>query len=249
MPSILCVKSTGVLVCQINLIFMFFTEKGEARKMDTYLEAYWQNRLNSCREALEENHFEAFVAGDAAEAREIVVGRIFPQTSAQVVSWGDSMTLHATGILQALEAIRTVQIIRTFDKSVSRAEIIERRRQALLSDLFLTGSNAITEDGQLVNLDMIGNRVAAVTFGPRHVVIVAGRNKIVPGLEAAIYRVKEYAAPVNAIRHHFKTPCVKTSTCANCKSPERICNVWTITEKSFPKGRIRVILINQDLGL
>ena len=116
-------------------------------------------------------------------------------------------------------------------------------------DLFITGTNAVTETGELVNLDMYGNRVAGITFGPRHVVILVGRNKIVPDLEAAMVRIKEYAAPANTMRLDKKTPCVKTSICEECKSPDRICNTWTITQKSFPKGRIKVVLINEVLGL
>jgi hypothetical protein len=142
-----------------------------------------------------------------------------------------------------------LHIITTFNETVPREEIIERRRQALLVDLFFTGTNAVTEAGTLVNLDMVGNRVGAITFGPRHVIIIVGRNKIVSNLDEAMKRIKNYAAPINAIRHHIKTPCVKTSYCMECKSPDRICNTWTITEKSFPKGRIKVVLIDQDLGL
>ncbi len=93
------------------------------------------------------------------------------------------------------------------------------------------------------------NRVAAIAFGPRYVVIVVGRNKIVPDLEEAMLRVKNFAAPANAMRLDKKTPCVKTSRCEECKSPDRICNTWTITEKSFPKGRIKIVLINADLGI
>lgn len=103
--------------------------------------------------------------------------------------------------------------------------------------------------GHLVNLDMIGNRVAALTFGPKKVVVLIGRNKIVPDLESAMYRIKDYAAPTNAMRLDCKTPCAKTSECADCKSPGRICNSWAITEKSFPKNRITVILIDEELGL
>jgi hypothetical protein len=114
--------------------------------------------------------------------------------------------------------------------------------------MFFTGTNALLETGVLVNLDMVGNRVAALTFGPRRVVVLAGRNKIVPDLEAAERRIKEYAAPINAVRLAKRTPCVKTFRCHDCRSPDRICNTWTITEKSFPKARITVVLINQDLG-
>ena len=95
---------------------------------------------------------------------------------------------------------------------------------------------------------MYGNRIAAITFGPRFVVILAGRNKIVCDLEEAMTRIKNYAAPVNAMRLDKKTPCVKTSYCEECQSPDRICNTWSITEKSFPKGRVKIILINEVLG-
>ena len=107
----------------------------------------------------------------------------------------------------------------------------------------------MTEDGRLVNLDMIGNRVAALTFGPLHVVVLVGVNKLVADLDDAMWRVKEFAAPANAMRLDMKTPCARTSVCEQCKSPQRICNTWTITDKSFPKGRVKVVLINQVLGL
>jgi hypothetical protein len=127
--------------------------------------------------------------------------------------------------------------------------MLERRRRSLLVDLFITGTNAVTETGKLVNLDMTGNRVAGITFGPRNVIILAGRNKVVPDIEDAMQRIKNYAAPANAMRLDKKTPCVKTSICEECRSLDRICNTWTITEKSFPKGRIKIVLINEDLGL
>jgi hypothetical protein len=159
------------------------------------------------------------------------------------------MTFVATGLYDLLKTRPDLDVIDTFDKTITPEQIVERRRQALLVDLFITGSNAITEQGTLVNLDMIGNRVAAITFGPKNVVVLAGRNKIAPDLEEALYRVKNQTAPTNAMRLDKRTPCVKTSYCEDCKSPDRICNHWTITEKSFPKGRIKVILINEVLGI
>jgi hypothetical protein len=160
------------------------------------------------------------------------------------------MTLHASGIIEAVKQNPAIDVIETFAENIPWGELIERRRQALLTDLFFTGSNAVTETGQLVNLDMIGNRTGGITFGPRNVILLVGRNKIVPDLTAAMARIKAYAAPANAIRHPgLKTPCMKTACCMDCKSPDRICNTWTITEKSYPKGRISVVLINDDLGL
>jgi hypothetical protein len=159
------------------------------------------------------------------------------------------MTFRSTGLYEALSARTDLEVWDTFDDTVSAEERDQRRRQALHSDLFITGTNAVTETGQLVNLDMIGNRVGALTYGPRWVAIVVGRNKIVTDLEEAIFRIKNYVAPANSMRLDKKTPCVKTSYCEECKSPDRICNTWTITEKSFPKGRVKVVLINEDLGL
>ena len=109
----------------------------------------------------------------------------------------------------------------------------------------------VTEAALMAAIDQArsGNRVGAITYGPKNVLILVGRNKIVADLEDAIYRIKNYAAPVNAMRLDMKTPCVKSGRCADCKSTTRICNVWTISEKSFPKGRVKVVLINQELGM
>jgi hypothetical protein len=127
-------------------------------------------------------------------------------------------------------------------------QMLERRRQSLLVDLFVTGTNAITEAGHLVNLDMIGNRVAAIIWGPKNVLLIVGRNKICGDLEDAMFRIKNYVAPVNTMNLSKKTPCATTGVCHDCASPDRICNYWTITEKCFLKGRIKIILVNEDLG-
>lgn len=217
--------------------------------MDHPIEHYWQLRLAGVKEALEKNHFEVFLANTALDAGHLVLERILPKTGARRISWGGSMTFIATGLYDALKGTPNLEILDTFNKSLPPQEALELRRQALLADLFITGTNAVTETGELVNLDMTGNRVAGITFGPRHVVILVGRNKIVPDLKAAMARIKAYAAPANAIRLDKKTPCAKTAVCEECTSMERICNTWTITQKSFPKGRIKVVLINESLGL
>ena len=211
---------------------------------------YWKKRIEKCKEAFEENNFRVYTADTKEDVKNLIMEEIFPQLHFKSVSWGDSMSMISTGIIQEVENLTNVLLLKTFEKGVPREEILERRRQALLVDVFLTGSNAITECGKLVNLDMIGNRVAGITFGPKNVIIVVGKNKIVKGVEEAMERVKKYAAPLNAIRHPgWKTPCVKTSYCMDCKSPQRICNTWTITEKSYPKGRIQIVIVNEDLGL
>jgi len=216
--------------------------------MENPIDNYWKARLADLKKALEANNFEVFVANNINEAKNIVLEKIIPKTAAKSVSWGGSLTFIATKLYDALKKSSDLKVLDTFDKNLPPEESLERRRQSLLVDLFITGSNAVTETGQLVNLDMFGNRVAAITFGPKNVVILLGRNKIVPDLDVAMFRIKNYAAPVNAMRLDKKTPCVKTSYCEECKSPDRICNTWTITEKSFPKGSVKVILINDDLG-
>jgi L-lactate utilization protein LutB len=218
--------------------------------MDQPSDNYWRLRLADLKTALESNNFDVYLADDRQAACRIVLEDIIPKLNAKSVSWGGSMTVQvATGLYERLKDHPDLDVLDTYDKKLSDEQKQELRRQALLADLFITGTNAITESGQLVNLDMIGNRIGALTFGPRYVVILAGRNKLAANLDEAMYRVKNYAAPTNAMRLDKKTPCVKTSFCEECKSPDRICNSWTITEKSFPKARVKVVLINEDLGL
>ncbi|MGD2015988.1 MAG: lactate utilization protein [Desulfobacterales bacterium] len=198
---------------------------------------------------MESNNFDVYLAENKQAACETVLKDIVPNLNARTISWGGSMTFIDTGLYARLKENPDVEVLDTFDKKIPPEEMLERRRQALLVDLFITGTNAVTETGQLVNLDMIGNRIGALTFGPKWVIVLVGRNKIAADLDEAMFRVKNYAAPVNSMRLDKKTPCVKTSFCEECKSPDRICNTWTITEKSFPKGRVKVVLINEDLGL
>ena len=221
--------------------------------MENPIDKFWNFRLEKCKKALESNNFEVFTAKNHIQAKEIILEQIIPSTCSKSISYGGSITLQKTDVLEHLRKDTELEFLETLQYKGSREEIWERCRRALLVDLFITGTNAVTETGTLINLDMFGNRVGAITFGPKYVVILAGRNKIVADLESGIFRVKNFAAPLNAIRHdldHGKnTPCVKTSYCMDCKSPDRICNTWTITEKSYPKYRVKVILINEELGL
>ena len=217
--------------------------------MDKPIDRFWKTRMAEVKTALEANNFEVFLAENKEEACKVVLQELIPKLAPKTVSWGGSMTFRSIGLYKALSDRTDLESWDTFDGKASAEEKDQLRRQALHSDLFITGTNAVTEAGQLVNLDMIGNRVGALTYGPRWVVILVGRNKIVPDLEDAMFRIKNYVAPANAMRLDKKTPCVKTSYCEDCKSSDRICNSWTITEKSFPKGRVKVILINEDLGL
>ena len=217
--------------------------------MDKPIDNYWRLRLADLKVALESNDFDVFLADNMQMASAVVTEDIIPQLNVKSLSWGGSMTFTATGLYEQLKAAQDLEVLDTFDKNISSEEMLERRRKALLVDLFITGTNAVTETGQLVNLDMIGNRIGALTFGPKWVIILVGRNKLVADLDEAMFRVKNYVAPTNSMRLDKKTPCIKTSYCQECESPDRICNTWTITEKSFPKKRVKIVLINEDLGL
>jgi hypothetical protein len=216
--------------------------------MEKPIENFWSLRLADLKDALEANNFEVHIAENADAASKKVM-ELLPLTGAKSVSWGGSLTFMQTGLYKELAGYPGMEVLDTFQKGLSAEDMIELRRRAILVDLFITGTNAVTETGKLVNLDMTGNRVAGITFGPRNVIILVGRNKVVPDLEDAMLRVKNFAAPANAMRLDKKTPCVKTSICEECRSIDRICNTWTITEKSYPKGRIKIVLINEDLGL
>jgi L-lactate utilization protein LutB len=216
--------------------------------MDKPINHYWQLRLSDLKSELEANNFEVFLAENLQAASQIVLEDILPKLNVKTVSYGGSMTVVASGVYEALKKRTDLTVIDTYDRKVSPEEGLNRRRQALAVDLFVMGSNAVTETGMLVNLDMFGNRVGGLTFGPKNVIVLVGRNKMVDDIEEAMFRIKNYAAPVNAARLDKKTPCVKTGYCDDCSSPDRICNTWTITEKSYPKGRIKVVLINEDLG-
>lgn len=216
--------------------------------MDKPIEHYWKLRIDALKTTLEKNNFEVHLAPRPEDAVRIVTEDILPTVKPASISWGGSRTFVECGLYKKLREMSGVNIIDTYDTTLSDADKMEQRRQALLVDLFFTSTNAITESGHLVNLDMIGNRIAALTFGPKSVVVLAGRNKIVPDLESAWDRIKNYAAPVNTMRLEKKTPCQATSFCQNCNSPDRICNTWAITEKAFPKHRVKIVLINEDLG-
>lgn len=198
---------------------------------------------------LKANNFEVYFAEDTTKAKAIFENDILPNIEFKSASYADSITMRETGTLDLLQNNPAIKFIDTFSPNDDWETRMVKRKQALTVDLFLTGTNAITESGNLVNLDMVGNRVVPLAFGPEHIVLFIGTNKIVKDKEEAFHRIKNIAAPLNAKRHiNFKIPCQTTGVCHDCKSKQRICNSWVITEKSFPKHRIKVILIDQELG-
>ncbi len=216
--------------------------------MKAPIDNYWNLKLEAVKENLENNNFEVFICQSADDAKKLALEQIIPTLDVKTVSWGGSMSFVGTGLFHALKKNENYTVLNTFDKSLSRSQMMELRRKSLMVDLFITGTNAVTEAGHLVNLDMVGNRVAAIMWGPKNVLLIIGRNKICGDLEDAMFRIKNYAAPVNTMNLDKKTPCRKTGICHDCSSPDRICNYWTITEKCFEKNRIKIILVNEDLG-
>lgn len=162
------------------------------------------------------------------------------------VSWGGSQSLFESGVIDALRTSNFHLLDRSTAKTPEEKKEIYRR--AFCVDYYLMSSNAITYDGELVNTDGTGNRTAALIYGPEHVILVVGMNKLVPDLDAALKRIHNIAAPMNTISLGISTPCQKTGLCADCKSPETICCQTVITRYSRIPGRIKVILVGEDLG-
>lgn len=194
-------------------------------------------------ENLNKRHFEAYYCPTAAEALEKALSLI-PEKSS--VSWGGSMTIRDMGLTHALHERDYTVIDRDLGKTPE--EVAELHRKGLLADYFLTSTNAISEDGVLVNIDGTGNRLAAICFGPKNVIVICGMNKVAKDVDAAIKRARSYAAPINSMRFMGKTPCAVTGKCHNCTSTECICNQILITRVCRPAQRIKVILVGEDMG-
>lgn len=194
---------------------------------------------------LDKRGMEGSYAMSAAQAREEIIAMI-PQ-GATVYRCG-SMSAVSMDLWQGIAKIPGVEIIDPFKPGLSFDDSLEPRRKGLMADVMITSTNAITLDGKLVNLDGLGNRVAAMIFGPQKVILVVGMNKVVPDLESAMARVKHYSAPVNAVRMNIKTPCAESGICSDCKTPARFCNIWSIIEGQRIKGRIHVKLVGENLG-
>lgn len=198
---------------------------------------------NTLVKSLERRHFEAYYCPTAKEALETILNLI-PEKSS--VAWGGSMTIRDMGLTAAFHEADYEVIDRDLGKNPE--EIATLHRKGLLSDYFITSTNALSEDGILVNIDGTGNRLAAICFGPKNVIFVCGLNKVMPDLDSAIARARGYAAPINSMRFMGKTPCASTGTCHNCVSTECICNQLLITRVCRPAGRIKVVLIGEELG-
>lgn len=192
---------------------------------------------------LNRRNMEAFYCPTAEEAVRKVSELIEDGSS---VTWGGSMTIRDLGIPDMLRSRKTLEVL---DRDLVEGEAVrEIYLRAFTSDVYLTSANAISEDGVIVNIDGNGNRVAAITWGPKKVIFVIGLNKVAQTVEAALARARSTASPINAQRFDIKTPCRKDGVCHNCNSPESICSYVHFLRNSRNKGRHVVVLVGEELG-
>lgn len=194
----------------------------------------------------ERNNIAAEIAEDGAAALAQIVALVPPGSS---VAFAGSQTIREIGARDYfLERRNAFTLIDPYEPGIPPAEALERRRRALLADVLLTGSNAITLAGQIVNMDNQGNRVAGISFGPRRVIIAVGINKIVRTLAEARRRIALIAAPKNSARLKRGNPCETSGRCEHCELPSRICRMYSVIDGMPEPGRLTVVLIRQELG-
>ena len=198
--------------------------------MSTPKELQYEKQAQVLIENLKSRHFDACYCPNKASALEIALSRI-PEGA--TVGWGGATSADQIGLLDAVQQGNYNAI---------------GRSNANTADVFITGANALSLDGQMVNIDGFGNRVSAIIFGPKSVLVIAGMNKVAEDLDAAIRRARTVAAPINQQRFLGKTPCTVTGICGDCKSEDCICNHMVITRHCRPAGRIKFILVGEELG-
>lgn len=188
-------------------------------------------------------HFDAYYCDTKEEALQKAL-ELIPEGSS--VGWGGALSAEQIGLMQALHQGNFRPIDRSLAKSQEERE--QMAKDCMFCDVFLTGANGLSLDGQMVNIDGSGNRVAATIFGPKSVIVVAGMNKVEDTLEGAVQRARTIAAPINNQRFGNDNPCSTTGTCGNCKNLTCICNQIVITRHCRPVGRIKFVLVGEELG-
>ncbi len=211
------------------------------RARRTYLEV----RAEAAVRALEQNGFRAHLVPSGEAAARAVLEMI---GEGACVGLGGSLTLRQLGLPALLEA-RGVRMAQHWKAGLSPEEGLRVRREQLTADVFLTSVNAVTLQGELISVDGIGNRVAATIFGPGRVIVVAGANKVVRDVSEGLARVRNVAAPINALRLGVPTPCAELGYCTDCRRPERICRVVTIIERKPALTDLTVLLVPEELGI
>jgi len=194
--------------------------------------------------ALKANGFKVIYADNSKEALDKVMSLIPREAK---VGIGGSVTVRDIGLVEAIKK-QNNPIFMDWGKPLELKEKLKVRKEALTSDVYLTSSNAITLQGQLVNIDGTGNRVSAMIFGPKKVIVVAGVNKLVDTLDEALARIRNIAGPLNAKRLNLNTPCALTGKCTDCNSPDRMCKVTVILEKKPNLSDITIVLVGENLG-
>lgn len=204
---------------------------------------YYQNIANTIIKNLNKRQMEGYYCKDKEIAIKKVL-EIMPKGAS--VSWGGSMTLTETGLMDTIKNGDYKLIDR--DKVTTLEEQRKVYGEICMSDVFLMSTNAITLDGELINIDGRGNRVAFLCYGPQNVVILVGMNKVVTDVESGLNRVRNIASPPNTVRLNKNTPCAITGKCEDCYSPDCICSQIVVTRRSGIPNRIKIILIGEELG-
>jgi hypothetical protein len=212
--------------------------------MDPIKQWWIEERARKAIERLEAHDFKAIYVKTKEEAVQEIWKYVTPK---QRIGVGGSVTIRELGILDPLET-RGCTLYDHWKPGLSKESYLEIRKSEITSDLFLSSVNAITLNGELVNIDGIGNRINSINFGPGKVILVAGYNKIVEDVQEAIKRIKNVAAPLNARRLNIDVPCAKVGRCVDCNTPSRICRVVTIHERKPSLTDILIILVGEELG-
>jgi L-lactate utilization protein LutC len=212
--------------------------------MDNNVAWYIDKQVERTIANLEKHNISGFYVTNEIQLQE-KIKELIPEHS--LVAVGDSMTLFETGIINLLRNGK-YNFLDKYREEITREEKKEIYRRSFSADTFLCSTNALTEEGELYNIDGNGSRVAAMIYGPEQVIVVVGFNKIVKNLEEAEKRVRNYAAPLDAKRLHKNTPCASLGYCVDCKSEERICNDFVVIKRQFTKGRIKIIIVGKQLG-
>lgn len=205
---------------------------------------YYEKRGAILVKNLKSRHFDAYYCATKEDALAKAL-ELIPEGA--TVGWGGVMSAHEIGLVKALNAGNYNAIDR--DQCATPEEKLQAAKDSMFADVLLTSANALSLDGEMVNIDGTGNRVAAIVYGPKEVLVIAGMNKVTDTLEDAITRARTVAAPLNQQRFQLPNPCTATGTCADCKSETCICNQILITRHCRPVGRIKFILVGEDLGL
>lgn len=212
--------------------------------MDNNAKWVEEQKIKRTMENLEKNNIEAYFVED----NNVLIEKVSEFVKAgDTVSVGGSMTLFETGVIEFLRNGK-FNFLDRYAEGLNAEDIKDIFRKTFSANAYLVSSNAVTEKGELYNVDGTGNRVAAMIYGPDNVIVIVGVNKIVRDVQEAIERNKEYAAPANAKRLNRNTPCTKVGYCMDCSSGERICNDYVLIRRQGQKGRIKVIIVGKELG-